>query len=223
MTLTQGTTTATNPNPNATSYTIAHNHSGTNDAYLFVFCTMDRYRTYTGCTYNGVSMTQFHTYDWTTEGQRAVVYSLKDPDAGNNNIVLSFGGGLQQRSMVFYAQSFTGCGGLGVDGRDNTATTPNSKSLTVVENSVIIATGISTNSQSNPYSIGGSNTVSKSNGTSYLKQVEYHISNTPLDGVENVSTICDFGSITNYRVEVKEGGGVSVQKKSGPFFQFIFQ
>lgn len=193
-----------NQNPNGTSQTLSFNSgaSGT-DKGLFVALTMPSTVNVTGATYGGVAMS-IVSNNISTEGQRVTTFYLQNPANGVNNIVISFNGSQFNSTSIFAFVVY------GADGIDNFAwndvsTSPNSRSITILQNSLIYVTGLSINAQTaTQYSIGGSSRVWEfSHNTN--KIVRGAISATGLSaGATNVTTYADFGSITNLRVAIKE-------------------
>ena len=155
MALVDGNKTFVNPTPNANSYTQSHNQNTGSDGLLLVVVTMSNTVDFTGCTYNGVSMTLVRNTNFGGLSQRQACYALTAPATGANDIVVSFSGS-QFNPASIVAISFTGASGIGNDGVNGQVTTPNSQSLTVSENSMIYASGISINAQNSNYDIAGS-------------------------------------------------------------------
>jgi len=207
MAITIGNKTESNQNPNGSSQTLAHNMSTGSDGTLMVVVTMSSQnsRNFTGATYNNVAMTLLKNQLYSGLIQRTAVYILQNPSTGSNNFVVNFNGS-QFNSTSIFACSFTGAGAGGANLNNGASTAPNSQSLTIEENSIIYAHGVSDNVQS-AYSIGGSpRTLEFTHNSS--KQVGGALSLTGLmAGATNVTTDAITGTITNLRVEILASGG----------------
>lgn len=203
MAITIGNKTQSNQNPNGNSQTLAHNNNG--DSVLVVI-TMANSTDFSGCTYNGTAMDLIQNVNYSGQSQRCAAYYLENADSGSNNIVVNFTGS-QFNSTSIFAVSFSGAGAYGAFGSNGALTTPNSQSITVSEGSVVYLTGLSSNAQNSQYSIAGSNRAFEfSHNTN--KIVRGALSAVGLTaGATNVTTNADFGTITNFRVEITESGG----------------
>jgi hypothetical protein len=212
MAIAIGNKTASNLNPNGSSQTLAHNMSAGADGTLLVVITMANSTSFSGCTYNGVAMTLALNQNYSGQSQRCAAYVLQAPATGSNNIVVSFTGS-QFNSTSIFACSFTGAGGLDAVLSTGALTTPNSQSITIVANSIIYATGLSSNAQSFGYDIGGSTRTNEfAHNTN--RQVEGALSATGLSaGATNVTTKADFGTVTNYRIAILEAGAPPVTRR----------
>jgi hypothetical protein len=212
MAIAIGNKTASNANPSAATQTLSHNMSAGADGTLLVVITMANTVNFTGCTYNGVAMTLVQNINYSGQSQRCAAYVLQAPATGSNNIVVSFSGS-QFNSTSIFACSFTGAGNFGAFGVDGATTTPNSRSITIAANSIIYLTGLSSNAQSSGYDIGGSTRTNEfAHNTN--RQVEGALSATGLSaGATNVTTKADFGTITNFRVEITEAGAPPVTRR----------
>ena len=208
MALTIGTKSNANATPGASTQTLSHNQNVGDDGLLLVVITMPNSVDFTGCTYGGNTMTLIRNTNYTGLSQRQASYYIQTPPTGANNIVVSFTGSQWNNSSIF-AVSFTGAGGIGNDASTDASATPNSQSLTVSENSVIYATGISVNAQSFGYDIAGSTRTNEfAHNTN--KQVGGALSATGLSaGATNVTTKTNFDTVSNYRVEVLEAVAVT--------------
>lgn len=203
MALAIGNKTQSNANPNGTTQTLAHNQNTGSNIGLLVVVTMSNSVDFSGCTYGGVAMTLARNTLFSAESQRQAAYYLANPATGSNNIVVSFTGS-QFNSTSIFAVSFTGADGIDTSNSNTSVSTPNSQSLTIVTNSVIYTSGISSNAQNTGYDIGGSTrTFEFSHNTNI--QVRGCLSATGLSaGSQNVTTKADFGNVTNFRVAIKE-------------------
>jgi hypothetical protein len=205
MAIAIGNKTASNQNPNGGTQTLSHNMSTGADGTLLVVITMANTVSFSGCTYDGVAMTLVRNQNMGTLSQRQAMYILQAPSTGANNIVVTFSGSQFNNTSIF-ACSFTGAGGVDVHSGNGLSATPHSQSMTIVANSIIYASGVSTQAQSN-YSIGGStSTLEFQHSTN--KQAAGALSATGLSaGATDVSTIATSGDITNSRIAILEAGG----------------
>ena len=62
---TKGNVTSANPTPGANFKTQNHTHNTGSDGLIIAQFTMSNTRTYTGCTYGGVAMTQLYPVSYT--------------------------------------------------------------------------------------------------------------------------------------------------------------
>ena len=206
MAIVIGNKTASNANPGGSTQTLSHNQTVGANGTLLVVITMANTVNFSGCTYNGVAMTLALNQEYSGESQRTAAYVLQAPTTGANNIIVSFTGGQFNNTSIF-ACSFTGAGGLDAVLSTGASTTPNSQSLTIAANSIIYATGLSSNAQSFGYDIGGSTRTNEFTHNTN-RQVRGALSATGLSaGAQNVTTKADFGTITNFRIAILEAGG----------------
>ena len=203
MALVIGNKTFSNPNPNATSYTQMHNQSVGSNRGLLAVVTMPNNVNFSSATYGAVSMSLVQNILFSSESQRQVAYYLANPNEGFNAFRINFSGS-QTNSISIALFSFTGADGIDTNSSNTSVTTPNSKSLTILTNSVIYASGISSNAQNTGYDIGGSTRAFEfSHNTNIV--VRGCLSATGLSaGSKNVITKADSGNVTNFRVAVKE-------------------
>tara|TARA_R100000908_G_scaffold51490_1_gene26806 strand:+ start:294 stop:989 length:696 start_codon:yes stop_codon:yes gene_type:complete len=139
---------------------------------------------------------------------RQVGYWLANPPTG---VALDFEvrfTGNQWNPISIYAQSFTGVGqnnlttehayNLGFSGGID-GTTPHSRSITIAANDLICLSGISTQSMSNPFVIGGANAaleVNQHNVNGKFVSVAYSGTSLPA-GSTVCTTVSNSGKITN--------------------------
>lgn len=203
MAIAIGNKTQSNQIPNGSSQTLAHNQNTGSNRGLLVVVTMASTVNFSSATYGGVSMTLVQNVLFSSEGQRQAAYYIADPLTGSNNIVINFTGS-QFNSTSIFAVSFTGADGIDVFGSNIGASTPNSQSLTILANSIIYASGLSSNEQNTQYSIGGSSRPFEFSHNTNI-QCRGALSATALSaGATNVTTYADFANVTNFRVAVKE-------------------
>ena len=211
MALTLGNKTYSNPTPGSTSYTIAHNHNTGDDGLLLACFVMSASTTFSGCTYNGTSMTNHLDFFSSSLSQRWAIYSLTSPSTGSNNVVVSFGGN-QWNPISIALISWTGSSGVGNVGNNDEASTPHSRTLTVSQNSQIYAFGTSINAQTSGHQIDGSTRPNEfSHNTNRITRGGISLSGLS-SGSINVTTTADFGYITNVRVEIKEAAAVASRR-----------
>lgn len=220
MAIAIGNKTQSNQNPNGNSQTLAHTQNTGSDLGLLVVITMANTTNFSGCTYGGVAMTLVQNVNYSGQSQRCGAYYLQAPPTGGNNIVVSFSGS-QFNSTSIFAVSFTGAGNFGAFGSNGALTTPNSQSITISANSIIYLTGLSSNAQNTPYSIGGSSrSFEFSHNTNRI--VRGALSGTGLSaGATNVTTAADFGTVTNFRVEIQEASSPPPSTDDGDFFMLF--
>jgi hypothetical protein len=144
---TKGNVTSANPTPGGNSKTQAHTQNTGSDGLIVAQFTMSSSRTYTYCTYGGQAMTQLHQTLRSGLSQRMAFFYLENPPTGNNNLVVGFNGS-QWNPISMHIRSFTDCGGIGASGRTGGQSTPNTQSLTVEDDSLIMITSCSINAVS---------------------------------------------------------------------------
>lgn len=199
--LTIGNGTYSNLNPNGTTQTLAHTQDVGSGGLLLVNISMQNSVTVTGMTYGGVAMTLVRADNSTYFAKNTTTYYLLNPPTGNNNIVISFSGS-QFNSTAIFARSFLNAGGIGNHGFDDGLTTPNSQPLTVSNNSIVFATGMSSNAQNFGYDFDGVTATNVGNGFNINCQVEAAYSQSLQAGSRVITTKADFGYVSNHRVEV---------------------
>ena len=207
---TKGNTTSSNPTPGANSKTQAHTqNSGTNRLLVAQF-TMSNSRTYTGCTYGGVAMTQLHQTNRSGLGQRMAFFYLVDPPEGNNNLIVSFSGS-QWNPISIHIRSFTDCGGIGNYERSGASSTPNTKTITVSQDdSLIMTTSCSVNAiltQQIPTGTNRTFTTQNTNRQVATGAISANAGHSA--GSVSLRATSTSGSVSLDRVEIKglSGGG----------------
>ena len=141
---TKGNTTSANPTPGANFKTQAHTHNTGNDGLIIAQFTMSNSRTYSSCTYGGVAMTQLYQINRSGLSQRMAFFYLENPPTGNNTLRVNFSGS-QWNPISMHIRSFTNSGGIGASARTGGQSTPNTQSLTVEDDSLIMITSCSIN------------------------------------------------------------------------------
>lgn len=203
MALNLGNQTNSNQNPGGSTQTLVHNHNAGIDSMLLVTIAMSNTVSVNSMTYNGVVMTQVRQSISSNLSSRYATFRLMNPSNGNNNIVITFSGA-QWNSTAIFARSFSGASGTGNTGFEDAANTPHSRSLTVSAGSRIFAMGNSNSAQNSGYVIDGVTQTNVGNGFNINNQVEAAYSQILTAGSKTVDTVTDFGTITNYRIEIQE-------------------
>jgi hypothetical protein len=215
---TKGNTTSANPTPGANSKTQAHTHNTGSDGLIVAQFTMSNTRTYTYCTYGGQAMTELYQINRGGLSQRMAFFYLENPPTGNNNLVVGFNGS-QWNPISMHIRSFTNSGGVGASGRTGGQTTPNTQSLTVEEDSLIMITSCSINAISTQQIPTGTNrtfTTHNTNrqvGTGAISADAGHSA-----GSISIRGTSTFGSVTLDRTEIK---GLSSSSTAGSDFFLI--
>jgi len=215
---TKGNTTSANPTPGGNSKTQAHTHNTGSDGLIIAQFTMSNTRTYTYCTYGGQSMTQLYQINRGGLSQRMAFFYLENPPTGNNNLVVGFNGS-QWNPISMHIRSFTNSGGVGASGRTGGQSTPNTQSLTVEEDSLIMITSCSINAISTQQIPTGTNrtfTTHNTNrqvGTGAISANAGHSA-----GSVSIRGTSTFGSVTLDRTEIK---GLSSSSTAGSDFFLI--
>ena len=109
---TKGNTTSANPTPAANFYQFTHNSNVGSGGLLVIQLTMSNIRSYTGCNYGGVSMTQLYSINRGGLSQRMAFFYLVDPPTGNNTLRVNFNNTVWNPISI-HARSFTGSAGIG--------------------------------------------------------------------------------------------------------------
>ena len=189
-----------NPTPGNNFYQFSFNVASGSDRLLVIQLTMSNARTYTGCNYGGQSMTQLHSTNRGGLSQRMAFFYLVDPPTGNNTLRINFNGSVWNPISI-HARYFTGSGGIGNQGRTGGQSTPNTQSITVSEDSRVMATACSINAISTIQIPQGNNRGFATHNTN--RQVGTGAISAGLSaGTYNVRTTSTFGSVTNDRVEI---------------------
>jgi len=141
---TKGNTTNANPTPASNSHSFTHNQNSGSNKLLIAMFTMSNTRSFSGATYGGNAMTELYQQNRGGLSQRMVFYYLENPPDGNNTLQVNFSGN-QFNPISVHARSFTDSGGVGAHGNSGASSTPNNKTLTVEQDSLIIITSCSNN------------------------------------------------------------------------------
>lgn len=198
----KGNTTSANPTPGANSYSFTHNQNTGTNRLLILQLTMSNVRSYSGCTYDGVAMTQLYTINRGGLSQRMAFFYLVDPPTGNNTVVINFNNSVWNPISI-HARSFTGSGGIGNEGKTGGQSTPNTQSLTVSDDSLIMATACSVNVVSTIQIPQGTNRTFTTHNTNRQVGTGAISANAGFSaGTIDIRTTSTSGSVTNDRVEI---------------------
>ena len=200
--------------PSASSRTFSHNQNTGSDGYLYILVACPSV-TVTGVTYNGVAMTNVGTQTPTVYGTQWTFWKLAAPATGANNVVVSFSGG-QYNPTSTYVVSTTGSSGSGNVVFDDTATSPNTNSITVSANSIVMCGLLAGNTTSHNITIDGSSrtldfTHSINNGTSGALSAV-------LTSGSKTTSVSNNTDVAGYFMEILEAAGGSPYGDDGDFF-----
>lgn len=140
----KGNITTANPTPGANFKDQAHNQNSGSGGLIVAQFTMSNSVNYTSCTYGGVAMTQLYQINRSGLGQRMAFFYLLNPPIGNNTLRVNFSGP-QWNPISTHIRSFTNSVGIGNSLRSGGGPTPNVKSLSVSNDSLIMITSCSIN------------------------------------------------------------------------------
>ena len=217
---TKGNTTNANPTPGASSKTQAHTHNTGDDGLIVAQFTMSNSRTYSGCTYGGQAMTELYQINRSGLGQRMCFYYLENPPTGNNDLVVSFSGS-QWNPISIHIRSFTGSGGVGASARSGASATPNTKTLTVEDDSLIMITSCSINTiltQEIPEGTTRTFTTHNTNRQVATGAISANAGHSA--GTIDLKSTSSHGSVSLDRTEIK-GLSSSVDTSGGDFFSLF--
>ena len=217
---TKGNTTSSNQTPAANFKTQNHNQDTGDNGLIIAQFTMSNARTYTSCTYGGVSMTQLYTVNRAGLGQRMAFFYLENPPTGTNELRVNFNGS-QWNPISMHIRSFTDCGGVGASTRVGGQSTPNNGSLTVEDDSLIMTTSCSINAiltQQIPTGTNRTFTTHNTNRQVATGAISADVGHSA--GSITLQSTSTFGSITLDRTEIKGLGG-SVDTSVGDFFAMM--
>jgi hypothetical protein len=129
-------------------------------------------------------------------------FYLLNPNTGNNTLRINFTAN-QWNPISIHARYFTGSAGIGNQGRTGAQTTPNTQTLTVSDDSRIMATACSINVVSTIQIPQGSNRTFATHNTNRQVGTGAISDATGFSaGTYNIRTTSTFGSVTNDRVEI---------------------
>jgi hypothetical protein len=188
--------------PNTDFRVFTHNSgSAQSDKQLLVVVTMANTRNFGNATYNGVLMTQVLSKNFGGLSQKQAVFTLANPADGNNQFRIDFNGS-QFNGVSIACYTFIGCAGVGDTGINGGSSTPNSKSLTCSNNSMIMLCGISNNGFQNFVIDGVSKPALYQHNVN--KQTAGALSNNVSAGSITCTSVVNSGNVTNVRVEMLE-------------------
>ncbi len=218
---TKGNTTNANPTPGSNSHSINHNQNAGTNKLLVVFVTMSNAnnRTFTGATYNGIQMTQLYQINRSGLSQRMVCYHLESPADGNNTLKINFNGN-QFNPISIHIRSFTGSGSVGTHALVGAQSTPNTKNLTVEEDSLIMTTSCSVNqilTQQIPTGTNRTFTTHNTNRQVATGAISANAGHSA--GTIDLKATSTFGTLTFDRVEIK--GLSAASSTQGNFFKMF--
>ena len=136
--------TAVNQTPGNNFYQFNHNQNTGTGGMVCFHITMANSVTPSTATYGGQSMTRLYTVNRGSLGQRMAFYYLLNPPTGFNTLRVNFSGS-QWNPVSIYARSFTGATGIGSYAATGGQTTPNTQTLPVSQDSLILITSCSVN------------------------------------------------------------------------------
>lgn len=208
---------SSSPNSN---FRVFNHNSGTaqSDKQLLVVVTMKTGVNFTNATYNGVTMSVVLSQTFSGLSQRQKIFTLANPSDGNNQFRVNFTGN-QWGGVSIACYTFIGCSGVGNTGVNGGSSTPNSKTLSCSDGSMIVATAISINAFQN-FSID-SVSLPPLYQHNVDKQTAGVISNNVSAGLIDVTSVVNFGNVTNVRVEMLESGGTPPSGNSGNFLMMF--
>jgi len=168
----------------------------------------------TGVTFNGDAMTLKTTLSATGFVERS--WGLENADAGEHNIVVTFGSA-PLYGWRWLACGFRNCGGFGNTTTNNIANSPHSRSITASEGSAMYCGGAGTYSP-NKITLAGTEYTSgfDVNGTVYTKNWVGKIGSPGLSSGSRsgiVTTAAPSWQITNTILEIKEVEAVTSTRR----------
>lgn len=217
---TKGNTTSANPTPGANFKTQNHTQNVGDNGLIIAQFTMSNARSYTSCTYGGVAMNQLYQINRSGLSQRMAFFYLENPPTGNNTLRVNFNGS-QWNPISLHIRSFTNSGGIGASARTGGQSTPNTQSLTVEDDSLIIITSCSINAiltQQIPTGTNRTFTTHNTNRQVATGAISADVGHSA--GSITLRSTSTFGSITLDRTEIK-GLSSSVDTSGGDFFMLM--
>lgn len=195
--------------PNSNFRVFNHNSgSAQSDKVLLVLVTMSNSVNFGSATYDGVTMTNVLSQGFGGLQQRQRVYALSNPSDGTNQFRVNFVGNgtstpaSQWSGVSIACYTFIGCAGVGSTGKNGGSSTPNSKSLTCSDGSIIMLAGVSNNAFQNFVIDGVSKSTLYQHNTN--KQTAGTLSNNVSAGSITCTSVVNYGTVTNIRVEMLE-------------------
>ena len=217
---TKGNTTSANQTPAANFKTQNHTQDTGDNGLIIAQFTMSNSRTYTSCTYGGVAMTQLYQINRSGLAQRMAFFYLENPPTGNNTLRVNFNGS-QWNPISMHIRSFTNSGGIGNSLRTGGQATPNTQSLTVSDDSLIMTTSCSINAILTQQIPTGTNRTFTTHNTN--RQVATGAISADAGhsaGSISLRSTSTFGSLSLDRTEIL-GLTNTVDTSSGDFFMLM--
>lgn len=214
---TKGNATNLNQTPAANNKTQNHTQNTGSNGLIIAQFTMSNTRTYTGCTYGGVAMTQLYQLNRNGLSQRMAFYYLENPPTGNNQLRVNFNGS-QFNPISMHIRSFTDCGGIGASSRTGGSSSPHTGNLTVEEDSLIMITSCCVNAIATQQIPTGSNKTFTTHNTNRQVATGSISANAGESaGTVSVRATSVFGNLTLDRTEIK-GLSAPVSDTGADFF-----
>ncbi len=214
---TKGNTTSANPTPGANFKTQNHTHNTGSNGLIIAQFTMSNTRTYSSCTYGGVAMTELYQINRSGLSQRMAFFYLENPPTGNNTLRVNFSGS-QWNPISIHIRSFTDSAGVGASARSGASATPNTKDLTVEDDSLIMITSCSINAILTQQIPQGTNRTFVTHNTNRQVATGAISADTGHSaGTISLRSTSTSGSVSLDRTEIKGLGG-SVDTSGGDFF-----
>ena len=217
---TKGNTTSANQTPAANFKTQNHTQDAGNNGLIIAQFTMSNSRTFTSATYGGVTMTRLYTVNRSGLGQRMAFYYLKNPPTGNNTLRINFNGS-QWNPISMHIRSFTNSGGIGTSAQTGGVPTPNTQTLTVSDDSLIMITSCSINAiTSQQIPTGTNRTYTQHNTNRQVATGAISADAGHSAGSISLRGTSTFGSLSLDRTEIL-GLTNTVDTSSGDFFMLM--
>lgn len=214
---TKGNATNLNQTPAANNKTQNHTQNTGSNGLIIAQFTMSNTRTYTGCTYGGVAMTQLYQLNRSGLSQRMAFYYLENPPTGNNQLRVNFNGS-QFNPISMHIRSFTDCGGIGASSRTGGSSSPHTGNLTVEQDSLIMITSCCVNAIATQQIPTGSNKTFTTHNTNRQVATGSISANAGESaGTVSVRATSVFGNLTLDRTEIK-GLSAPVSDTGADFF-----
>jgi len=214
---TKGNATNLNQTPAANNKTQNHTQNTGSNGLIIAQFTMSNTRTYTGCTYGGVAMTQLYQLNRNGLSQRMAFYYLENPPTGNNQLRVNFNGS-QFNPISMHIRSFTDCGGIGASLRTGGSSSPHTGNLTVEEDSLIMITSCCVNAIATQQIPTGTNRTFTTHNTNRQVATGSISANAGESaGTVSVRATSVFGNLTLDRTEIK-GLSAPVSDTGADFF-----
>lgn len=212
MALTVGNKTNDLNNPGAaTTRTFSHTHNAGSDGYLFIVTGHSSAAfSITGITYNSVSMTNIDSRTTTSTGMVIKTWRLASPATGANNVVITFSTG-PFNPISTECISFTGSSGEGNIGFTDTGGPPNTTSIGVSQNSVIIGVGIAGTAGTDVTIDGSSRTIDWNNNANNFV---FGGTSASLSSGSRTTSVNSSATVAAYAIEVKEVSSSSATSKN---------